>query len=91
MQPSERLLPYSKTRELRALLARRRQLVEMITAETNRRTHALELVRQGIAVTIRCLKRQVASWTVSLLRLSNKCQRGDARRNCCALLPVSAR
>jgi transposase len=61
MQPSERLLPDAKTRELRALLARRRQLVEMITAETNRRTHALELVRQGIAVTIRCLRRQVAT------------------------------
>jgi transposase len=60
MQPSERLLPDAKTRELRALLARRRQLVEMITAETNRKTHALEVVRQGIAVTIRCLKRQVA-------------------------------
>lgn len=32
----------------------------MITAETNRRAHALELVRRGIALTVRCLKRQVA-------------------------------
>jgi transposase len=60
MQPSQRPLPDTKTRELRALLARRRQLVEMVTAETNRRAHALELVRRGIAVTVRCLKRQVA-------------------------------
>jgi len=61
MQPSQRMLPDAKTRELRALLARRRQLVEMITAETNRSAHALELVRRGIAVTVRCLKRQVAT------------------------------
>jgi transposase len=61
MQPLQRMLPDAKTRELRALLARRRQLVEMITAETNRRAHALELVRRGIAVTVRCLKRQVAA------------------------------
>jgi transposase len=61
MQPSQRMLPDAKTRELRALLARRRQLVEMITAESNRRAHALELVRGSIAVTVRCLKRQVAA------------------------------
>jgi transposase len=60
MQPAQRMLPDAKTRELKALLARRRQLVEMITAETNRRAHALELVRRGIALTVRCLKRQVA-------------------------------
>jgi transposase len=60
MQPAQRMLPDAKTRELRALLARRRQLLEMITAETNRRAHALELVRRGIALTVRCLKRQVA-------------------------------
>jgi transposase len=61
MQPSQRTLPDAKTRELRALLARRRQLVEMITAETNRRAHALELVRRGIAITVRCLKLQVGA------------------------------
>ena len=66
MQPSQRMLPDAKTRELRAMLARRRQLVEMITAESNRRAHARELVRRSIAVTVRCLKRQVAALDLEL-------------------------
>jgi transposase len=37
MQPPARPLPDATTQELRAILARRRQLVEMHTAETNRR------------------------------------------------------
>jgi transposase len=60
LKPELRVLPDLQTRKLRALLARRRQLLEMIVSEGNRAAHAIEIVRQGIATTIRCLKKQVA-------------------------------
>ena len=48
MRPASRPLPDDASQELRALMARRRQLVEMITAEKNRlRTAAPRIHHQG--------------------------------------------
>ncbi len=56
MQPESRPLPDATTRELKALVARRRQLVEMITAEKNRLRSATPLVRPQLQGHIRWLE-----------------------------------
>jgi transposase len=61
MEPEQRIMPDLQTRKLKALLARRRQLMVMIVAEGNRSAHALDVVRRGIAATVRCFKKQVAA------------------------------
>ena len=58
MQPQLRRLPDAQSRALMALVIRRRQLVEMITAESNRSERAPLLVRKWIAASIRSLKQQ---------------------------------
>ena len=52
-------VPDQQSRELSALLARRGQLVEMITAEKNRLNTADKVVRGSIRTTIRTLERQL--------------------------------
>ena len=59
MKPELRRLRDPETRKLRALITRRTQLVRMMTAEQNRRLHALESVRAGLSVIVRCLKKQI--------------------------------
>jgi transposase len=56
IKPEVRLLPDQKAREMSSLLARRRQLVEMLTAEHNRVLQADDSIRQGIRVHIKWLK-----------------------------------
>jgi transposase len=60
VQPAVRPLPDEATRELQAWLARRRQLVEMITAEENRRQQAAAPIRRQIEGHLRWLRRQLA-------------------------------
>ncbi len=60
VQPQVRPLPDAATRELAALLARRRQLVEMHTAETNRLAKAHERVRPSIRELLRFLDKRIA-------------------------------
>lgn len=48
MRPEVRPLPDIEARTLAGLVARRRQIVDMITAESNRRHQARDSVRQGI-------------------------------------------
>ena len=47
--PALRSLPDANTQELQAMLARRRQMVEMLVAEKNRRGHAIPAVQERIA------------------------------------------
>jgi transposase len=61
MKPQPRTLADAETRQLRALVNRRHQLVQMVTAELNRRRHALAVVRDGFGATLRCLKGQIAA------------------------------
>lgn len=61
MKPEPRQLADPETRTLRALVTRRRQLVQMVTAELNRRRRALEVVREGFVATMRCFKKQIAA------------------------------
>ena len=59
VQPSVRPLPEAVRRELRALVARRQQLLEMITAEKNRMRRTTPGVRHRIEVNIRWLQAQL--------------------------------
>ena len=60
LRPQPRALPDAATRELRALVVRRRQLVEMITAEGNRLRRATRRVRPRVEEHIKWLKENLA-------------------------------
>jgi transposase len=59
VRPPVRPLPDDAARELDALIARRRQIIEMLTAEKNRLGFALPPVQKGINKHIRWLERQL--------------------------------
>ncbi len=56
IRPELRALPTEQERELKALVARRHELVEMITAERNRFSRAPKLLRKEITAHIRWLE-----------------------------------
>jgi transposase len=60
MKPEVRQLPDAASQALSALVTRRRQLVEMVTAESNRRDLASKPVRKLINSLLRSLKDQLA-------------------------------
>jgi transposase len=53
-------LPDQAEADLKALVTRRRQLVAMLVAESNRRERAPKLIRKSIVASIRGLKRSIA-------------------------------
>ncbi|MFH1140863.1 MAG: transposase, partial [Chloroflexota bacterium] len=59
VQPDQRTLPDAEAQALGALLARRRQLVEMRTAEKNRLGSALPRVKPGIQAHINWLEQEL--------------------------------
>lgn len=59
IRPEPRPLPDSETQDLQGVVSRRRQLVEMITAETNRLGTALPPVRRDIEEHIAWMKRRL--------------------------------
>jgi transposase len=59
VQPEVRELPSDEARALDAIIARRRQIIDMITAEKNRLGFALKPVQKGIQKHIRWLERQL--------------------------------
>lgn len=61
VRPTPRPLPDAATQALQALLTRRRQLLEMLTAERNRRHSASRAVRRGITEHIHWLERELRS------------------------------
>jgi transposase len=61
VRPVPRPLPDAQTEELRALLARRRQLIAMRTAEQNRLEHAPRRLRADIEAHIAWLDQRVAT------------------------------
>lgn len=61
MKPEPRRIGHADTRRLRLLVARRSQLVQMVTAELHRRSHSPVSPHGGFAATIRCLKKQIAT------------------------------
>ena len=66
IQPQARPLPDAQSRELTALVGRRRQLVEMLTAESNRHGRALACVSRAITAHVRWLRKQLAELDLAL-------------------------
>ena len=60
VRPQVRALPDQEARALDAIVGRRRQIIDMITAEKNRLGFAQPAVRKGINKHIRWLERQLA-------------------------------
>lgn len=60
VRPEPRPLPDAETNELEALITRRRQVIDMITAERNRLELATPITRKQINLHIGWLRRQVA-------------------------------
>ena len=60
VRPPTRRLPDEATQELEALLVRRRQVVEMLTAEENRRKQARLALRERIQAHIRWLRGELS-------------------------------
>jgi transposase len=69
VRPTPRPLPTEAAQLLDAVLTRRRQLVEMLTAEKNRRGFAPKPLHRGILAHIRWLERQLDDVTKELAEL----------------------
>jgi transposase len=61
VRPTPRPLPDAALQQLEALMTRRRQLVDMVTAERNRLEHASAPIRRNITDHVRWLERRVAA------------------------------
>ena len=61
VHPTPRPLPDAAMQQLEALMTRRRQLLDMLTAEGNRLEHAVAPIRREITRHIRWLERRVAA------------------------------
>ncbi len=61
VHPTPRPLPDATLQALGALMTRRRQLLDMVTAERNRLEHAGPAIRRNIADHVRWLERRVAA------------------------------
>jgi len=59
IRPAPRTLPDAATQALAALVARRRQLLDMLTAERNRLSHAVPVVAKDLRRHIRWLERRL--------------------------------
>ena len=66
MRPHPRPLPDAETRALAARLTRRRQLVEMLTAEKNRLLSASSLIRKRVRAHIAWLERELTHTNMEL-------------------------
>jgi transposase len=69
VRPEPRLLPDAQAQELTALLQRRRQLVEMLTAEKNRLALASRRIRPQLQAHIEWLHKQIAQFDDDLRQL----------------------
>ena len=69
VRPEPRPLPDVQAQELTALLQRRRQLVEMLTAEKNRLTVASRRIRPQLQAHIEWLHKQIAQFDEDLRQL----------------------
>src|SRR5580704_8915187 len=69
VKPQVRALPDAQARALEALVNRRRQLVEMLTAENNRRANSPKVIHKSIDEHIRWLEKRLAGFDDELAGL----------------------
>lgn len=89
IRPAVRPLPDEATQELKALIARRRQIIEMMVAEKNRLESAPKAVTKRIKAHLRWLEPNwgapIRIWT----KRSAKARSGKKMRICSKVLPPS--
>ena len=90
VRPQVRALPDEEARALNAIVGRRRQIIDMITAEKNRLGFALPAVEKGIKKHIRWLERQLDDVDSDLDGLIRKSPVWQARAISYATYPASA-
>jgi transposase len=92
VRPQVRPVPTSDARALGELVARRRQIVEMIGMEANRRRHAADngSPRRSIATSLSS-KRNSPPSTPTSIRMCAPRPRGAKRKTCSLPFPASAR
>lgn len=66
IRPAVRQVSDAQSRELMVLVARRRQLVQMLTVESNQRGHVPGCVSRAITAHIRWLRKQLAEFDATL-------------------------
>ena len=92
VRPPARPLPDEETRRLGALVARRRQLLEMLVAERDRRRIADPALHEGIDAHLRWLGEALDGIERDLdAAVSERARSGGPRRSCCARYPASGR
>ena len=87
VKPQVRELPSEDARALSAIVARRRQVIEMITAEKNRLGFALKPVQKGIQKHIRWLERQLSDVDSDLDSMIRKSPLWAAKRDLLQTVP----
>ncbi len=87
VKPQVRELPSEEARALSAIVARRRQVIEMITAEKNRLGFALKPVQKGIEKHIRWLERQLSDVDSDLDSMIRKSPLWAAKRDLLLTVP----
>lgn len=87
VKPQVRELPSEEARALSAIVARRRQIIEMITAEKNRLGFALKPVQKGIEKHIRWLERQLSEVDSDLDSMIRKSPLWAAKRDLLQSVP----
>lgn len=87
VKPQVRELPSEEARALSAIVARRRQVIEMITAEKNRLGFALKPVQKGIEKHIRWLERQLSDVDSDLDSMIRKSPLWAAKRDLLQTVP----
>jgi len=90
MRPKPRTLPDAQVRELQALVRRRRQLVEMLTAEKNRRYLARGYAQESVGRSIEWLKAELADLDKALKTSSWRALPGVNKRSSIRACPASA-
>jgi transposase len=90
IHPAPRPLPDAQAQELTALMARRRQLIGMQTAERQRLDTALPRVRRRLRATSPGWKRSCPTWTRPCTTRCRPAPSGGSGRICCAASPASA-
>jgi transposase len=90
MRLTLRLLPDAEARVLAAVLARRRQLVEMLTVEKNRLLTAPPATRKSLRTHITWLERELGHIETDLAATIRRSPVWREKEDCCAAFPASA-
>ena len=91
VRPQARPLADEQAQALEALVTRRRQLVEMLTAEKNRRTSAPKVLHRSIDEHIRWLEKRLSGFDDELGELIRDTPLWRSATSCCVPCRVSAR